>query len=197
MPWVLKCVLRSVALSKRRPHTLQLRFSSPSSNCAWGEAAGEPSGDPWAWGVPRSASLWVSRTRWVMKRCLPREPADAKQTPHCRHWKEAVSPRCCGMWRWNSAPSSVEKPHGTQRKMLSSSSKSPGPNDVEATDALVLFAGPPPSSVAFSSSSPGLLTGGPPSPSCSEELPGPSPVAARFLVRGGPWGQSEALTAAL
>lgn len=31
MPWVLKWVLRSEALSKRRPHTLQLRFPSPSS----------------------------------------------------------------------------------------------------------------------------------------------------------------------
>lgn len=34
MPWVLKWVLRSVALSNRRPHTLQLRFPSPSSPCA-------------------------------------------------------------------------------------------------------------------------------------------------------------------
>lgn len=54
-------------------------------------------------------------------------------------------------------------------------------------DALVLFAGPALSSVVFSSSSPVLPTGGPTSPSCSEELPGPSPpVAARFLVMGGP-----------
>lgn len=196
MPWVLKWVLRSVALSNRRPHTLQPRFPSPSSPCAWGEpAAGEPSGEPWARGVPRSASLWVSRTRWVMKRCLLREPADAKQTPHCRHWKEAVSPRCWGMWRWNSAPSSVVNPQGTQRKTLSSSSASLGPTDVDAMDALVLFAGPPPSSVLVSSSSPALAAGGPTSPSCSEELPGPSPpVAARFLVIGGPWekGRAEA-----
>lgn len=42
MPWVLKCVLRSEALSKRRPQTLQLMLPSPSSP-SWGE---EEEGEP-------------------------------------------------------------------------------------------------------------------------------------------------------
>lgn len=187
-------MFRSEALSKRRPHTLQVRLPSVSSAEACGEPPGDQSGVDPGWcgrgGAEEGASLllpWVSRTRWVMKRCLPKEPAEAKHTPHCRHWKEAVSTRCCGMCCWNSAPSSVLNPHGTHRKTPSSSSSSAeGSAGVEATDARVLLAGPPPSSpssVGCSSSSP--LSTDEPSPSSSDELS--APVAARFLVSGGPW----------
>uniref|UniRef100_A0AAV2KAB7 Uncharacterized protein n=1 Tax=Knipowitschia caucasica TaxID=637954 RepID=A0AAV2KAB7_KNICA len=125
-----------------------------------------------------------------MKRCLPKDPAEAKHTPHCRHWKEAVSARCCGMCCWNSAPSSVVKPQGTHRNTLSSSSGSAAAAvavGAGAADVRVLLAGAAPSSPSSerwsSSSGPGRGADAP-SPSSSEELPS-TPVAARFLVMGG------------
>lgn len=135
MPWVLKCVLRSAGLLKLRLHTLQVCLPSPSSTCVPPTLDGDP-GDPAATAesevtcpevkpVTGDASVWSegeSRTRWLMKRCLLREEADAKHAPHCWHWQVLPPSRWQTIcWR-NSSLSSVVKPHGMQRNPVASCS---------------------------------------------------------------------------
>lgn len=172
MPWVLKCVLRSAGLVKNRPHTLQVCFPSPSSTCDPPVLDGDP-GDPAGSEVTfpgakpvlgdTSACLaGTLRTRWLMKRCLLREEADAKHAPHCWHWKALPpSPRWQAMCCRNSSLSSVAKPHGMQRNPTSSWSSVAG-SLLSATRL---------------SASPRVL--GP--PSCSEEL------SAGSVIWGTAW----------
>ncbi len=184
MPCVRKCVFRSEALSKRRPHTLQLTAPSPSSP-ALGEDGKLSCGDAPGDAFPPRLSCWPWRKRCVMNLCRLSEPAEAKQAPHCRHCCGAFSTsQWMGMWRWNSSQSCEVKPQGVQRNVPLSSSCSSG----RFSDARVLLAGPDASSPATSSVSAPPPTGGaPPSLSSSDELPAPSPGSERFLVFGGFW----------
>lgn len=184
MPCVRKCVLRSEVLSKRRPHTLQLTPPSPSSP-ALGEDGDPSCGDAPGDVFPPRLSCWPWRKRCVMNLCRLREPAEAKQAPHCRHcWDALSASQWTGMWRWNSSQSWVVKPQGVQRNVPSSSSCSTG----RFSDARVLFAGPEESSPVTSSvSAPPPPAGAPPSLSSSDELPAPSPGSERFLVFGVLW----------
>lgn len=169
MPWVLKCVLRSAGLLKNRPHTLQVCLPSPSSPVLDGDP-GDPAGSevtfPGADPVPGDTlarTAGTSRTRWLMKRCLLREEADAKHAPHCWHWKALPpSPRWQAMCCRNSSLSSVAKPHGMQRNPAASWSSAAG-SLLSANRRL--------------SASPRVL--GP--PSCSEEL------SAGSVIWGTAW----------
>lgn len=118
MPCVRKCVFRSEALSKRRPHTLQLMLPSPSSS-PFSSSPDLGVCDVWR------LSCWSCLNLCVMKRWRLSEAAEAKQAPHCTHCSDADSlSRCFRMCCWNSPRSSVLKPHGAQRKPPSSSSAS-------------------------------------------------------------------------
>lgn len=165
MPCVLKCVLRSAGLLKWRPHTLQVCLPSPSSTCDHPVLDGDP-GDPARSEVtfpdadlpPRDTSVssaGASRTRWLMKRCLLREEADAKHAPHCWHWKALPpSPRWQAMCCRNSSLSSVAKPHGMQRNPAASWSS--GAGSLHSANRLSASSETPPREL------------GP--PSCSDEL---------------------------
>lgn len=124
IPWVLKCVFRSVAFSKCLPQTLQV--NDPSSWPAGGEAESEPFRELLSsWflklteedGTSCWPSLNSSLTLWVMNRWRDREDVDVKQAPQCTHCRSppSVPPRLCWlMCSAKAALSSVVNPQGAQ-----------------------------------------------------------------------------------
>lgn len=136
IPWVLKCVFRSVTLSKCLPHTLQASapsssFPSPVEGWVEGDAGAEPFRElfsSWCLLFPTEGdrctlgacwlSLTTSLTLWVMKRWRDSEKVDAKQAPHWRHCRppSSMPPRLCWlMCSRNATFSSEVKPQTAHR----------------------------------------------------------------------------------
>lgn len=195
IPWVLKCVLRSVVFSNRFPHTLHA--SAPSPSLPWGNAGDSGAEQPRAFlsswfssvagGGHELGASWFSGslTLCTMKRWRDKEWFEVKQTPHCRHcWVlPRASLRCRLMCSRNAAWSSLVKPQGAQRNPFSLS-------EVGAEGDRHFFTGLAP----FTASSPCsdftaalLLLRKPELPSCSEELSASSPPSMRKSWSPASW----------